>query len=89
MERKRNQLDEVEAELADIAAGRDATRGRCDELQEMILINSRRLERAKSLPDSLESGGELQQPRSLFVSEVLDHLPEPSNTAHAILSRMM
>ncbi len=47
--------------MADIAAGRDATRGRCDELQETILINSRRLERAKSLLDALVSGGELER----------------------------
>ena len=61
LERKRNEINGVEAELADIAAGRDATRGRCDELQETILINSRRLERAKSLLDALVSGGELER----------------------------
>ena len=61
LERKRTELDDVQAELANIAAGRDATRGRCDELQETILINSRRLERARSLLDSLQSGGELER----------------------------
>ena len=61
LERKRNEVNGVEAELADIAAGRDATRERCDELQETILINSRRLERAKSLLDALVSGGELER----------------------------
>jgi len=61
LNQKRAVLHDVEASLADIAARRDAAWARCSALQEVILTNSHRLERAECLLDALTSSGELTQ----------------------------
>lgn len=61
LERKRSELHDSEEEITLIANQRDTTRERCDQLQELIYGNSRRLERARCLLDALTSGGELER----------------------------
>mmetsp|Transcript_3970 Transcript_3970/g.12354 ORF Transcript_3970/g.12354 Transcript_3970/m.12354 type:complete len:2212 (+) Transcript_3970:3300-9935(+) len=58
---KQQELRNIEDELAELAAQRDAARRRCEELQEIISGDSCRLERARCLLTALHSSGELER----------------------------